>query len=80
MKSQLSFTTIGLIPSLALLAIATVGHAPPFLSQETVQVSVAAPNDSPARHSFCESGAKAQYSNVHRGWVCSTELAPVPKP
>lgn len=80
MKSQLSFTTIGLIPSLALLALATIGHAPAFLSRETVQVSLAAPDENPVRHGLCASGVKAQYSYVHRGFVCSTPLAPVTKP
>jgi hypothetical protein len=29
--------------------------------------------------SYCGNGIKGQYSNVHSGWVCSTELTPDPK-
>jgi hypothetical protein len=80
MKSQLSFTTIGLVPPIVLLAFATVGHLPSFLSRETVRANVAAVSNAPANHIFCDSGVKGQYSMVHRGWVCSTELMPAPNP
>jgi hypothetical protein len=78
MKVQLSFTALWLTPALALLALATAGHAPSFVLHDTVLAGIAEAIASPKEYSDCGTGIKGQYSSVHGGWVCSTELTAAP--
>ena len=79
MNHQLSLTALWLAPALAALAIATVGRPPSFVSHQFNLASNAEASASPENHSSCGNGITGQYSNVHHGWVCSTELKPVPE-
>ena len=73
MNYQLSLTALWLASALAVLAVATVGRPPSFVSHQFNLASNAEASAS------CDNGIKGQYSNVHHGWVCSTELKPVPE-
>lgn len=80
MKSQLSFTTLGLLPAIALLAAATIGQPFSMHSLKTVQIAFAGTNDAPPVAMPCPDGVTGRYSKLHHSWVCSTELAPAPNP
>ena len=79
MKSQLSITTLGLLPVIAFLAVATIGQPFSVHSLKTVQIAFAGTSDAPAAMP-CPDGVPGRYSKLHHGWVCSTELAPLPNP
>ena len=78
-KCQLSFTTMGLVLAIPVLAFATVGHPPSFVVHHFNLASIAEASASPKNHSTCANGISGQYSKVHGGFVCSTELTPAPK-
>jgi hypothetical protein len=79
MKVQLSLTALWLAPALAALAFATVGHPPSFVVHHFNLASISEASASPKNHSTCANGISGQYSKVHGGFVCSTELTPAPK-
>lgn len=78
MKDQLSLTALWLAPALALLAFATAGRPTSLVSPPLSLVSSAEVNAPPNYQNPCGNGIKGQYSKLHHGWVCSTELAPSP--
>ena len=78
-KCQLSFTTMGLVLAITALALATVGHPPSFVVHHFNLASIAEASASPKNHSTCANGISGQYSKVHGGFVCSTELTPAPE-
>jgi len=79
MKVQLSLTALWLAPALAALAFATVGHPPSFVVRHFNLASIVEANALPENHSTCANGISGQYSKVHGGFVCSTDLTPAPK-
>jgi hypothetical protein len=78
MKDQLSFTALWLAPALAILALTTAGHTPSVVLHDIGLAIIAEASVSPKDYSNCGAGIKGQYSNVHGGWVCSTELTADP--
>ncbi len=77
-KCQLSFTTMGLALAITALAFATVGHPLSFAVHHFNLASIAEASAYPKNHSTCGNGISGQYSKVHSGFVCSTELTPAP--
>jgi hypothetical protein len=77
-KCQLSFTTMGLALAITALAFATVGHPLSFAVHHFNLASIAEASAYPKNHSTCANGISGQYSKVHGGFVCSTELTPAP--
>jgi len=75
---QLSFTTMGLALAITALAFATVGHPLSFAVHHFNLASIAEASAYPKNHSTCGNGISGQYSKVHGGFVCSTELTPAP--
>ena len=73
MKAQLSLTPLWLAPALAVLAYATVDYLSSFVVHQSNLARIAEASDSTNKDSSCGIGIKGQYSNVHHGWVCSTE-------
>jgi hypothetical protein len=76
LKGQLSFSTMGLALIAAVLGVYAASHPPRYPSIATASATLRW--DAPAQPNpiYCERGLGGQYSNVHHGWVCSTELAP----
>jgi hypothetical protein len=77
MMNQLSFTIAGVVFAVVALGLTTVGELPSFPFPETVLVRIAETAGRPSNRVFCDKGENAQYSAVHRGWVCPTDPAPV---
>ncbi len=77
-KCQLSFTTMGLALAITALAFATVGHPLSFAVHHFNLASIAEASAYPKNYSTCGNGISGQYSKVHGGFVCSTELTPAP--
>ncbi|MGA9487592.1 MAG: hypothetical protein WBV25_11050, partial [Methylocella sp.] len=77
-KCQLSFTTIWLALAITTLAFATVGHPLSFAVHHFNLASIAEASVYPKNHSACGNGVSGQYSKIHGGFVCSTELTPAP--
>ena len=76
MKSQLSFTAIGLVLATAALGFAAVGHLPGVHPRETVTVSVAGAKDGPPHRIDCFIGMRGEPGSLYRGWICEREQAP----
>jgi hypothetical protein len=75
-KCQLSYSVTGFMLITAALGFSAVRYLPSSSSQAAALVTLSgAPSALPNRI-YCEGGSPRQYSNVHHGWVCSTELAP----
>jgi hypothetical protein len=75
-KCQLSYSAMGFLLITAVLGFYAVHYSPSLPSRVAAMVTLAkAPGALPNRI-HCEGGVPMKYSNVHHGWVCSTELAP----
>jgi hypothetical protein len=77
MKTQLSFTALGLVLATTALGFATVGHPSAVSPRETTPVRVAngASTGAPPRV-YCYSGVKGEPGSLYRGWVCLPEHPP----
>jgi hypothetical protein len=76
MKGQLSLSTMGLILAAAALSFYAVRHLPAYLFREAAPVALTEPLPAQQNRIYCETGPRKQYSNVHHGWVCPTQLTP----
>jgi len=71
MKSQITFTALGLVLATTALGFATVGHLPSFHSSEITPIRVIQPTGAEApRPIHCYSGLKGEPGKLYRGWVC----------
>jgi hypothetical protein len=78
MKSECSFSLAGLVLAIVVLGFTAVSRPPSLPFRETVLVRIAEATSPASNRYFCENGRNGQYSEVHQGWVCATELlAPV---
>lgn len=77
MKTQLSFTAVGLVLATTALGFATVGRLPAVSARETTPVRVAnvTSTGAPPRV-HCYSGVKGEPGSLYRGWVCLPERPP----
>lgn len=73
MKSQLSFTVMGLVLATAALGFAAVGHLPGLHPRETATVGIARAMDGPPHQIHCFMGLKGEPANLYRGWICERE-------
>jgi hypothetical protein len=80
MKGHISLTALWLAPPITLLAAATLGHPPSFVSNRYKLIEVAEVIMPWPVYSDCGNGIKGQYSAIHGGSVCSTELELTPTP
>jgi hypothetical protein len=78
MKVQLSFSVMGFVLATAALGFTAVRQLPSLPFREISLPSLSWATSSDPRHIYCENGGARQFSNVHHGWVCSTELRPTP--
>jgi hypothetical protein len=75
-KCQLSYSVMAFVLITAAFSFYAGRYLPSSPSRAAALVTLSgAPSAQPNR-SYCWGGATTQYSNVHHGWVCSTELAP----
>jgi len=54
----------------------TKGRLSSFHSLEHLTVRLSAAPFGLAKRIFCHDGENRQFSQIHHGWVCSTEAAP----
>jgi hypothetical protein len=76
MKSRLSITMIWFVLTSSALGFAALCRLSPFPSREIAPVNVADATTALPKRVYCDNGTRRQYSNVHRAWVCFTELTP----
>ncbi len=78
MKSQLTIAVAGIAFAVAAFGFATAGRLSSFPAAEAGSASLrlAGLNGSLANQIYCHDGETRQYSKLHRGWVCLTELGP----
>jgi hypothetical protein len=82
MKSQLCLSPKGLALAtfcLLALAYATAVHPLTLSSLQTVPDTTATDPELSRNHIYCDGDVRASYSNIHKGWVCPTELSPTPR-
>jgi hypothetical protein len=71
-KYQLSNSVMGFV----LITEALGFYAERYLPQAAALVTLSGTPSALPNPIYCEGGTPRQYSNIHHGWVCSSELAP----
>lgn len=72
MKGQLSLSTMAIASLAAALGIYAACHLL-VLAPADASVTLSWTASAGSNRIYCGDGRRGQYSNIHHGWVCSTE-------
>jgi len=76
MKRRFIIAAAGLVIATSAIGFTNVAPMTSFPARKTVFVSLTGPAGILANRFYCHDGENRLYSNLHRGWVCSTWDSP----